>query len=281
MKKTITALAIAAFGVSAFAQTAEVSTENDFVIGAKFDFASRYVTDGKRHVNENTQTTISLKYFVPSSSEISFTPYANFFWMSPTDNKRIDPVIALSNEGSLTVGSEVAIGETAGLDFGYKFTGWNDRESAVVMNRAGVNRTNEIFFGLNKTISLIDGNEDGDIKGTAYVRYNWNLNQIAYELGVEKSFSFDDFGLRFAAVYGYLDANKATGDQRDYGIPKMHNDYGYVAVSADISYRINSGTDVGLGVRYAYNNDGDDEPYVNNDNSNDSLWWGAWINFRY
>jgi len=279
MKKTITALAVAAFGVSAFAQTAETSTENDFVIGAKFDFESRYVSDGKRHVNENTQTTLSFKYFVPSSSEISFTPYADFFWMSPTDNERNGET--LSNEGSLTVGSEVAIGETAGLDFGYKFTGWNDRASAKGMNRAGVNRTNEIFFGLNKTISLIDGNEDGDIKGTACIRYNFKLNQIAYELGVEKSFSFDDFGLRLAAVYGYLDANKATGDQRAAGVPKMHNDYGYVAVSADISYRINSGTDVGLGVRYAYNNDGDDEFYVNDDNCSDSLWWGAWINFRY
>lgn len=286
MKKTITAFALAAFGVSAFAQSVEPAAENDFVIGAKFDFESRYVTDGKRHVNENTQTTISLKYFVPSSSDVSFTPYANFFWMSPTDNYRKD--VPLSNEGSVTVGSEVAIGETFGLDFGYKFTGWNDTESAWVMNRAAVNHTNEIFFGVNKTISLIDGNEDGDIKGTAHIRYNWDLRQVAYEIGIAKTFSLDEIGLSFAAVYGYLDANRTHtpyflgGGENPVPVidKKGHNDYGYFAVSADVSYRINSGTDVGLGVRYAYNNDGD-EGLAGKDNNNDNLWWGAWINFRY
>ena len=77
MKKIITALAVAAFGVSAFAQEASVpAPERNFVVGAKFDFESRYVTQGKRRVNENTQTTISFKYFVPQTSDIGITPYA-------------------------------------------------------------------------------------------------------------------------------------------------------------------------------------------------------------
>lgn len=280
MKNIITALAVAAFGVTAFAQEASTqpAAERDFVIGAKFDFESRYVTEGKRHVNENTQTTISFKYFVPQSSDIGITPYADLFWMSPTDNKR--GVGELSNEGSIKVGAEISVGETAAIDFGYKFTGWNDRESAGAMNRAYLNRANEIFFGVSKTLSLIDGNEYADVKGLAYVRYDWNREQLSYELGLEKTFDFDDVGLRIAAVYGYIDANKANGDQRPDGWPKGHNDYGYVAVSADLSYRINSGTDIGVGVRYAYNNDGDDG-IAGEDNNDSNLWWGAWINFRY
>lgn len=279
MKHIITALAVAAFGVSAFAQEASTqpAAERDFVIGAKFDFESRYVTAGKRRVNENTQTTISFKYFVPQSSDIGFTPYADLFWMSPTDNARNG--VTLSNEGSFTIGSEIAVGEAVTLDLGYKFTGWNDRESARAMNRAYLNRSNEIFFGVAKTLSLIDGNEDADVKGTAYVRYDWNCNQLSYELGLEKTFEFDEIGLRLAAVYGYVDANDFLGDQH-HGAPNYHNDYGYIAVSADLSYRINSGTDIGVGVRYAYNNDGDDF-VADKDNNDHNVWWGAWINFRY
>lgn len=282
MKNIITALAIAAFGATtAFAQEAvtQAAPERDFVIGAKFDFESAYVTEGKRHVNENTQTTISFKYFVPQTSDIGWTPYVDFAWVSPTDNQRLGKDI--SDEGSIKIGSEVSLGETYGIDFGYKYTGWNDRASAWGMNRAYLNRTNEIFFGINKTISLIDGNDDANVKGVAYVHYDFNREQLTYELGLEKAFSFDEVGLRIAATYGYVDSNKANGDQRSgTGLDDKGNDYGFVAVSVDLSYQINSGTDIGLGVRYAYNNDGDDG-HASDDNDGSTVWWGAWINFRY
>ncbi len=280
MKKIITALAIAAFGVSAFAQESAVSaSEKDFVIGAKFDFESRYISAGKRSVNENMQTTISLKYFVPQTSDIGFTPYADFFWMSPTNNERIGEKV--SDEGSFTLGSEVAVGETITVDFGYKFTGWNDRESAQAMNRAPLNRQNEIFVGVSRAFNLLDGNEDTAVLGFAQVAYNWNRNQLAYEIGLEKSFDLSsDVALKLAACYGYVDANKYNGDQRDAGVPRGHNDYGYIAASADVSYQINTGTNVGLGIRYAYNNDGD-KGLAGDDNNDHNVWWGAWINFLY
>lgn len=280
MKKVITALAIAAFGVSAFAQESAASaSDKDFVIGAKFDFESRYISSGKRIVNENMQTTISLKYFVPQTSDIGFTPYADFFWMSPTNNERGGHPV--SDEGSIKIGSEVAIGETITLDFGYKFTGWNDRESAQGMNRAKLNRQNEIFLGVSRAFNLLDGNEDTSVIGFAQVAYNWNREQLAYEIGLEKSFDLgSDVALKLAACYGYVDANEYNGDQRDAGVSKGHNDYGYIAASADVSYRINSGTDVGLGIRYAYNNDGDDG-LAGEDNNDHNVWWGAWINFLY
>ena len=279
MKKIITALAVAAFGVTAFAQEAatQPAPEKDFVIGAKFDFESRYISYGKRIVNENTQTTISLKYFVPQSSEIGFTPYADFFWMSPTDNERKG--VELSNEGSVTVGTEIAVGETVTLDLGYKFTGWNDRESAAGMNRADINRQNEIFFGVSRAFNLIDGNEDSAVVGYGRVSYNWNCNQLAYEIGLEKSFELgSDVALKLGACYGYVDANDYYGDQ--HSGKNAHNDYGYFAAAADLSYRVNSGTDIGAGVRYAYNNDGDDG-YAGSDNNDHNVWWGAWINFLY
>lgn len=280
MKKIITALAVAAFGVSAFAQQSAVpASEKDFVIGAKFDFESRYISDGKRSVNENMQTTISLKYFVPQTSDIGFTPYADFFWMSPTNNERIGHQV--SDEGSFTLGSEVAVGETITIDFGYKFTGWNDRESALAMNRAKLNRQNEIFVGVSRAFNLFDGNEASAVLGFAQVAYNWNRNQLAYEVGLEKSFDLSsDVALKLAACYGYVDANKYNGDQRDAGEIRGHNDYGYIAASADVSYQINSGTNVGLGIRYAYNNDGDDG-LAGADNNDHNVWWGAWINFLY
>lgn len=279
MKKIITALAVAAFGVTAFAQ--EVATqpapEKDFVIGAKFDFESRYISYGKRIVNENTQTTVSLKYFVPQSSEIGFTPYADFFWMSPTDNERKG--VELSNEGSVTVGTEIAVGETVTLDLGYKFTGWNDRESSFGMNREDINRQNEIFFGVSRAFNLIDGNEDTAVVGYGRVSYNWNCNQLAYEIGLEKSFELgSDVALKLGACYGYVDANDYYGDQHSGA--NAHNDYGYFAAAADLSYRVNSGTDIGAGVRYAYNNDGDDGD-AGPDNNDHNVWWGAWINFLY
>ncbi len=280
MKKIITALAIAAFGVSAFAQeSAAPVADKDFVIGAKFDFESRYISSGKRIVNENMQTTISLKYFVPQTSDIGFTPYADFFWMSPTNNERGGETV--SDEGSIKVGSEVAIGETVTLDFGYKFTGWNDRESAKAMNRAPLNRQNEVFLGVSRAFNLLDGNEDTAVIGFAQVAYNWNREQLTYEIGLEKSFELaSDVALKLAACYGYVDSNKYYGDQRPDDVSGGHNDYGYIAASADVSYRINSGTNVGLGIRYAYNNDGDDG-LAGKDNNDHNVWWGAWINFLY
>lgn len=286
MKKIITAVAVAAFGVSAFAQ--EVAQENDFAVSAKFDFESRYVKEGKRYVNENMQTTISFKYFAPStSSDLVFTPYADFFWMSPTSNERKG--MPISDEGSFTLGSEIAVGETLMLDFGYKYTGWNDRISGIGMNRAYINRTNEIYFGLTKTLSLSDSDPEWDLQGSAYIRYDWNREQLSYELGLKKAFDLEGATLALGAVYGYIDCNKVWGDQRGaigvpgyatITLPKGGNDYGYFAVTADLSYPINEGTDVGIGVRYAYNNDDDDQAY-NWDNNSSNLWWGAWINFRY
>ncbi len=277
MKKIITAVAVAAFGVSAFAQ--EVAQENDFAVSAKFDFESRYVKEGKRYVNENTQTTISFKYFAPStSSDLVFTPYADFFWMSPTSNERKGNPVSVSDEGSFTLGSEIAVGEALALDFGYKYTGWNDRASGYAMNRAPLNRTNEIFFGLTKTLSLSDSDPAWDLQGSAYVRYDWNREQLAYELGLKKAFDLNGATLALGAVYGYIDCNDVWGDQVT-GL-SGGNDYGYFAVTADLSCPINEGTDVGIGARYAYNNDGDDRDY-NRDNNSSNLWWGAWINFRY
>lgn len=283
MKNIMTVLAVSAFGVTAFAQQASVQpVESALAVSAKFGFESRYIEDGKRHVNENTQTNITLKYFTGASfsSDVELTPYVNFFWMSPTDNERLGQPV--SDEGKLTIGSEFAVGEELTLDVGYEFTGWNDRQSAGVMNRAYVNRTNEIYFGLSKALALFGDSEDGMVKGSAYVRYDWNLEQISYELSLEKNFELDDsWNLRVAAMYGYIDSNKATGDQRAVGMPKKGNDYGYFAASADLSYQINTGTDVGIGARYAYNNDGDNDPWLNDDNNSSNLWWGAWINFRY
>ena len=276
MKKIMTAVAVAAFGVSAFAQ--EVAQENDFAISAKFDFESRYISEGKRHVNENTQTSISFKYFAPStSSDFVFTPYADFFWMSPTSNERKG--LTVSDEGSFTLGSEVAVGETLSLDLGYKFTGWNDRAGAANMNWAPLNRRNEIFFGIRNSISVVDGNPEWDLEASAYVRYDWNRDQISYELGLSKAFDLNGATLAFGAVYGYIDCNDVLGDQVK-GLMKGGNDYGYVAFTADLSCPINEGTDIGIGARYAYNNDGDDQAY-NWDNNSSNLWWGAWINFRY
>lgn len=282
MKNIITVLAVSAFGVTAFAQQAPVQpVESPLAVSAKFGFESRYIKDGKRHVNENTQTNISLKYFSGASfsSDTEITPYVNFFWMSPTNNERKG--LPVSDEGILTLGSEFAIGDELMLDMGYTYTGWNDRGSAVAMNRAYINRSNELFVGLSKYFPLLGDSEESMVKGSAYVRYDWNLEQLSYELSLEKNIELDDgMGLRLAATYGYIDANKATGDQRPAGIPKEGNDYGYVALSADLSYQINEGTDVGIGARYAYNNDGDDELW-NDDNNSSNLWWGAWINFRY
>lgn len=267
MKNILAAAAVAAFGVSAFA------AENPLSISAKFDFESRYITDGKRRVNENTQTTVSLKYFGASPTDVSFTPYVDFFWMSPTSNDRVGQTV--SNEGSIKLGSEINVGEELVLDLGYKFTGWNDRASAAGMNRVYINRTNEIFFGLGKTLQLVDGDPNWDIEGTAKVRYDWNREMLVYELGVEKKWSIGNFGIGLAAVYGYIDSNKYDGDQ---GAAKRSNDYGYFAASADVSYAVNSGTNIGCGVRYAYNNDGDS---VYADNNSNNIWWGAWIKFLY
>ncbi len=203
--------------------------------------------------------------------------------MSPTDNTRVGNAgeRVLSDEGSLSIGSKVDFGEDFGIDFGYKYTGWNDRYSATTMNRAYVNRTNELYVGVFTDINFVRGNDDATIQGTAYIRYNWNLEQLSYEIGLSKTFELDEVGLHLAAVYGYVDANNANGDQRGWDVKDGHNDYGYIALSADVSYRINSGTDIGIGIRYAYNNDGDDDDSFNGDNNDHNVWWGAWLNFRY
>lgn len=275
MKKTIITLALASFGAVAFAQNEPMATPaSNFIIGAKIAFESEFISYGQEHSDENIQTTISAEYLIPSGGDFASSIYGNLFYMSPLTQSY--------NQATLTLGAKAVWLEEYFVDFGYIYTGFPNggdgkrAARAIEMNDAMVNRENALYFGIGRDIDLIEGEEWSRVLISAYANWNWNCDQMSYELALAKVFdnvAIDELSIVAKVAYGYVDADKWAGDQ---GAPAIKNAYGYFASSVDAVYAISDGMKLNLGVRYAYNNDGNVGT-----NTDQNLWWGFGLTCSY
>lgn len=269
-------LAVAA---SAFAQQAAPES-NDIEVGAKFAYESHYVNRGIDQSDDNLQTTINVGYSFADSGSWGFRAYGELFYMSPISDH--------GNEADWTFGTRAVYEDEYFFDFGYRFKSYpngRDYHTKMKMKRAEVNRSNELFFGIGRDVELIDGNEWSRVILAGSVSYDWNLEQVAWEVGIEKTFTevfSRDTDIALAATYGYITASDWDGDQVG-GNGAPDNDYGYFTVKADFIYHLNETTDLGLGVRYTCNND--DARSIHGKEAMDidrnTFWWGASLTFRY
>lgn len=263
---------------SAFAQQA-IPENNDIEVGAKFAYESHYVNRGIDQSDGNLQTTINVGYSLSNSGSWGFRAYGELFYMSPVSDE--------GNEADWTLGTRAVYEDEYFFDLGYRFKSYPNggAEHALEMKRAFVNRSNEIFFRLGRDVDLVDGAEWSRVLIAGSVAYDWNLEQVVWEASLEKTFEevfSKETSITVGATYGYVSANDWVGDQVS-GLGNPNNDYGYLTLKADLVYNLNSSTDLGIGVRYTYNND--DDRTIHGEKAMDidcnTFWWGVSLTFRY
>ena len=281
MKKTLIAAAalVLVSDGAAHAQSWQKMILAPLLIDAKLSAESEYIYRGKEHSDFNLQSRLNLEYALPTTG-IGTAITANVFSMNPIEQ--------LSNQLDLSLGAKVEYGEylvrarwiyhtfpnqnqLADLPFG--------GEQYVPGNRPVYNRSNEFYLGVGSEFK-----EAGVwIEGGIY--YDINCSQLTYELNLGRDFMFrvlPNFKITLAGFAGYVNATAYNGDQRADNVDKWRNDYAYLGGTADVSYRINEFSSVGVGVRYAWNNDGNGSNTQNLEgNTRSNFWWGFWVKFAY
>lgn len=277
MKKLLSSLALAGLAGSAFA----AGNVDGLTVKAKVDFESEYIFRGKEHSDSNLQTKVQAEYALPAADAAL---YAGVFMMSP--------VAQVSNEVISFLGAKTMY-EGYLFEAGYTHYSYANRNSDAAYNpgtnggdyiaannRGHYSDTNEVSFGVGTEIKEI-----ATVSG--YIHYNFDLQQTTYEAAARRAFKGEDIGaagfeLIVAGFYGYVQANQENGDQREGTTAAYKNDYGYIGASADIAYAVSNTAKVGTGVRYAYNNDGNEDSLGRNSaNTDENFWYGIWAEFKY
>lgn len=286
MNKILTTLALAGLAGASFAH----ADLEGFTVKAKVDFESEYIFRGKEHSDENIQTKVVAEYFLPVSG-MDASIYAGAFLMSP--------LTQADNASALTLGAQTTV-EDFRIDGGYTYYGYPNRKNAngtgiggtisTINNRAIYSDSNEIYIG-----TAYNGWKQY-FTPSIYFNYNVDLQQLATEAALRRSFKGDEYGIAgaeliLAGFVGYLQADGYNGDQRAAGVEKWKNGYAYIGGSVDVAYNVTNSAKIGAGVRYTYNNDGKGtdsiplggQPGVSRleGNTESNFYYGVWAEFRY
>ncbi len=278
IKKSIVAVALASVALSAFAQEAQepAPEAENLSIGAKVAYESTYVYRGVEASGNNVQTTVSAEYSFAPTGSLGWSAYCELFYMAPIERE--------ANKFSVKIGGFAMYEDEYFIDFGYKYTSYpnHGKVSRNAVDYSTVNRDNEIFIGIGRDIEFVQDAEWSVIRLFGYATYNFQFESLILECGVEKTFNdifyVDGLGLKAQVMYGYINQNEADGDQ-GYRPNNWHDDYGYFSGSLDLIYSLTKNTDVSVGIRYAWNNNGNPRHLSGLDTSN--LWVGIGLNFRY
>lgn len=283
MNKLLSSLALAGLAGTAFA----AGNVDGLTVKAKVDFESEYVFRGKEHSDKNLQTTVVAEYALPTADAAI---YGGVFMMSPIDQA--------ANELISFLGAKTEY-EKYMFELGYSHYAYPNRALTggtgtggtinPVNNRAVYSDSNEVSFGVSTSAFK------EVFTPSAYIHYNFDLKQTTYEVAARKIIDGETFGasgfeLSFAAFVGYVQSGRYNGDQVAAGVEQWGNDYGYLGGSANIAYNVSNTAKVGAGVRYTWNNDGDDNDAgplagdVTNrlsGNTSENFWYGIWAEFKY
>lgn len=288
MKKILTTIAL-----SGLAGASLANAFDGLSIKGKVGFESEYIMRGKEHSKENVQTKVIGEYVLPVSGA-GLSVYAGAFLMSP--------VTEASNEGILFTGIKTQL-DSFIIDAGYTYYGYPNRNKT----RDGFGNVGGSINPTNNRAVYTDSNEiniaaaykgfEEILTPSVSVAYNFNLQQLTTEFAITRSFDLGQFGINgfeinLAAYAGYVDARRYNGDNRQNGVERWYNGYAYVGGTADLAYNISPSAKVGVGIRYAHNNDGtgDDATPLAGDpngvsrlagNTSHNLYYGVWAEFRY
>lgn len=281
MNKILSTLALAGLAGASIATAATDSAIDGLSVKAKVGYENEYIFRGKEHSADNIQTRVVGEYALPIQGANAGI-YAGGFLMSP--------LTETANAAEVFVGAKTEIEKTL-IDVGYTYYGFPNNSTVnagapggsinTINNRAVYNGSNEIKVG------AAFGQFKDILTPSLYFYYDFNLQQLTTEVAVRRTFRGDDYGINgveliLAGYFGYVSANQYNGSQLSPGIAQWSNAYGYVGGSADIAYNVTSAAKVGLGIRYAYNNDGDASDDIRlSGNTESNFYYGVWAEFRY
>ncbi|GAB4273172.1 MAG: hypothetical protein Tsb0018_05120 [Opitutales bacterium] len=194
------------------------------------------------------------------------------------------------DRADLTFGYNMPVTDMFSIDFGYTYHWY------IQHNVWGVDRSNEIYLGATANVML---------DPTAYIYYDWDLEQFVFQADVSYSFNLTqytgDFGvgglsLDLGAYVGWLFADAYNSDRRPVNpvtttkAPKWENGYTYGGLKADLVFALNDVAKASFGMHWAANNDGKDGLHqagsatfvpANQGQHESMFWWEAAVTFSF
>ncbi len=266
MKKVISTVTLASLAAcAAYAQEAVKVQDQEYswepTVALKVGYENQYIFRGLPLTDEAYQTQGKATW---NTSVGDFQ--VNFFNSNPINSGDRYPT-----EFDYGLGYATNITDSLFVIAGYTY--YTNKNTDFPVTRA-----NEVYVGLGfQWEGLV-------LKATYF--YDWNREQNVYEgdasytlalsqLGLEK------FKLEVGASVGYVDTQNVWADQVPASVD-ISNTYSYLAGRANIIYTIGENTDLSVGVRYAANNDHDNDraaQWYASDSQN--LWWGASVGINF
>ena len=246
MKPALTALALTVFAGAGLAQTVAPApvpaATSDLSLRGLISWDAKNVFRGIERSDRDglIQSLVTLDYSAPGLSGVSI--YGSFF-----------------NADSLE--RTYAVGLRRDFSFGQVDVGHQRMTAATVRTIAAdgvtqIDSNREFYAG----VSLANLG----MKPSAYVYYSTELKQTTFDVAWSKTFAGSNVGLTgcdlvFRAYAGICDASTSVHATR--------NSYGYTGASLDVTRQIGRGPELGAGVNWAHNRDGQTL-------TNGSVFWG-------
>lgn len=237
MKNSLTALALAVFVAGGHAQEAapapapvSASTQDLSLRGAIAWQAKNVFRGIERSDTQGLiQTSVTLDYSAPGLSGVSM--YGSFF-------------NADSVERTYAVGlrRDFSFGE---IDLGYQRLTATTVRTIATHGVTQIDSNREVYAGLSLS--------NVALKPSTYVYYSTELQQFTVEIAGSKNFAGSNVGLTGCdiIVKGYAGLSDASTS-----VYATKNAYRYLGASLDVTRQIGRGPELGAGVSWAHNSDG-------------------------
>lgn len=237
MKNAFTALALAVFVAGGHAQEAApapapvAASTQDLSLRSAVAWEGKNVFRGIERSDTDglIQTSVTLDYSAPGLSGVSI--YGSFF-------------NADSVERTYAVGlrRDFSFGE---VDLGYQRLTATTVRTIATHGVTQIDSNREVYAGLSLA--------NVGMKPSTYVYYSTELQQFTVEVAGSKTFAGSNVGLTgcdivFRAYAGISDASTS--------VYATQNDYRYLGASLDVTRQIGRGPELGAGVSWAHNSDG-------------------------
>lgn len=274
MKKLISTIALASFGLGLGSVNAQQDVLADLSISGSFDFESQYIFRGKQRAWQSFQPGVEFGYAL-----LGGEAYAGVWTNQQIDNK---PAI-LQDEVDFYVGYAFPVTDMFTLDAGFTYYWYSDQPAGAAFGpgfSSGYSRQNrEVYVGATADVIL---------SPALYFYYDFDQNQTVLEGSVGYSFDLGEYAgvsgvsLDLGAYYGWLNA------QRTYGFTGngAKNGYMYGGATVDLVYSFSPNVSASVGARWSGNNDGKRQANqsglpINQGARENNIWFGASIGFAY
>jgi len=265
MKKFIASLAIASVAAGLSAQETG-SSLTDLSITGTFDFETEYVFRGVQLAPQSFQPSVEFGFPV-----LGGDLYTGIWTNQPiaTDGVNTQANI-VGNEIDFYGGFAYPVTDMFTADIGFTYYWYPEATTG------NIGQTREIYVGVSADVLL---------SPAIYFYYDFDLQQTVLEFSIGYSFDLGEYvgaegiSIDVGAYYGWL----SSEDTNPLGAGDQKNGYGYVGATADLVYAFSENVSASVGVRWAYNNDGDGAVpgFSVNSGKESSVWFGATLGFAY